>query len=114
MRTAIVVVIAGLVGCQHRDESPPPNKKPAALQPKPKVVRGAAGDEDVRLLLADIASAKACELIRNQFRGLRAPDNHDLVTGTLWIRDCKITHDGPNVTLELIGNGWQWADQTKK
>jgi hypothetical protein len=115
MRTAVVVVLAGLIGCQHRDESSraeadPPKQPP----PKPAVVRGAAGDEDIRLLLADVASAKACDLIRNQFRGLLAPDNHDLVTGTLWIRDCKITHDGTKVTAELIGNGWQWADQTKK
>ena len=64
-------------------------------------------------MLADVASAKACEMVRGQFRGLRAPDRPGLVTGTLWIRDCKLTNDGTNVKFELSGNGWQWAQQSK-
>jgi hypothetical protein len=53
-------------------------------------------------------------MIKGQFRPLRAPDRHDTVTGILWIRDCRITNAGTRVTFHLAGNGWQWADQTKR
>ena len=53
-------------------------------------------------------------MIRGQFRALRAPDRPDIATGVLWIRGCEITNDGARVTFHLTGNGWQWADQTKK
>lgn len=70
-------------------------------------------DDDLRELLAEVASSKACDLIRGQFRGLRAPDRPGVVTGVLWIRDCSITHEGTHVTYAIGGSGWQWADQTK-
>lgn len=73
--------------------------------------RGAAGDSDLRVMLAEIASAKGCELVRGQFRPLRDTDRPDVVTGMMWIRDCKIINDGTKVTFALSGNGWQWADQ---
>ena len=88
-------------------------KKPAA-EPIPSakpVERGAVGDGDLRVLLAELASAKACELMRGQFRPLRAIDRPDVVTGALWIRGCKITNAGTKVTFVLTGSGWQWADQ---
>lgn len=64
-------------------------------------------------MLAELASAKACTMIQGQFRPLRAPDRRDTVTGILWIRECRVTHEGTRVTFHLGGNGWQWADQTQ-
>ena len=62
-------------------------------------------------MLTELASAKACQLIRGQFRPLRAPDRPDVVTGVMWIRECKVSNVGSKVTVALSGNGWQWADQ---
>ncbi len=73
--------------------------------------RGAVGDSDLRVMLAGMASMKACELIRGQFRPLHAADRPDIVTGMMWIRDCKVTNVDTKVTFVLSGNGWQWADQ---
>lgn len=99
-------MIVLLAAC-HRDrpEPPPPVPKP--------VVRGAAGDSDLRAMLGEIASSKACEMIEGQFLPLRAPDRPEVRTGVLWIRRCAITSDGTRATFALSGNGWQWADQTK-
>jgi hypothetical protein len=53
--------------------------------------------------------------VRGQFRGLRAPDRPGVVTGVLWIRDCRITAGaGADVTFQLDTRGWQWAAQTKR
>ena len=73
----------------------------------------ATGDSELREMLAEVASAKACEMIRGQFQPLHAADRPQVVTGVLWVRECAITHDGTRVTYTLAGNGWQWADQTK-
>lgn len=84
---------------------------PPAKQPS----RVAVQDDDLRIMLAEIASAKACELIRGQFRGLRDPARPQTVTGIFWIRGCRITARGTHVTFQLSGNGWQWtAKATKK
>jgi hypothetical protein len=106
---ALMIGVVLFAAC-HRDrpEQPPP----PATAPKPPV-RGAAGDEDLRVMLAEIASSKACDMIEGQFLPLRAPDRPDVRTGVLWIRHCTITNDGTRVTFALSGNGWQWADQTK-
>ena len=53
-------------------------------------------------------------MIEGQFRGTRDKDRPDVVTGVLWIRECKITNDGTRVEFRLAGNGWQWSDQKKK
>jgi hypothetical protein len=74
----------------------------------------AAKPDDIRVMLSDVASAKACDMIRGQFRGLRAPDRPGVVTGVLWIRQCAITNEGTRVHFELAGDGWQWAQQEKK
>ena len=110
MRTISIVLAALAIACGGRDESmsPPP-------PPPDKPIRGAAGDADLRVMLAEIASAKACEQIRGSFRGLRAEGREDLTTGVLWLHDCKITNDGTRVTFELGGRGWQWtAKQTEQ
>lgn len=108
------MIAASLVfaGC-HRDpepEPPPPPSPPKAVAP----LRGAAGDTELRVMLSELASTKACAMIKGQFRPLRAPDRPGTVTGILWIRDCQIASDGTRVTFHLAGNGWQWAEQTKK
>ena len=88
---------------------------PAPPPPKPQPpLRGAAGDHDLRVLLAEIASARACEMIRGQFRPLRATERPDVSTGILWIRDCAITNDGTRLSLRLEGQGWQWAKKKQK
>jgi hypothetical protein len=65
-------------------------------------------------MLAEVASAKACEMMKGTFRGLRKEGEHDVTTGVLWTRDCKITNDGTNVTFRLGGHGWQWSEKVEK
>src|ERR1041385_8669682 len=109
MRMVPSVLVATLCCCGRSSDRP--------LPPPPKVtppVRGAVGDSDLRVMLAEVASAKACEMIKGAYRPLLASDDPSVVTGLLSIRDCKITNDGTHVTYELAGVGWQWADQTQK
>jgi hypothetical protein len=110
MRIVSIGVVATLCfACGKKEAEPPP-----PLPPPAKPARGAVGDRDLRVMLAEVASAKACEMMRGQLRGLRAEQDHDLTTGTLWIRDCNITNDGTNVTFHLAGHGWQWSEKTEK
>jgi hypothetical protein len=104
----LVVVLA----CKHEEPKPKPEAPPPPAAQAP--IRGAVGDHDLRVMLADVASAKACEMIEGQFRGTRDKDRPGVVTGVLWIRECKITNDGTRVEFRLAGNGWQWSDQKKK
>jgi hypothetical protein len=104
-----VLVATLCFACGKSDDKP--------LPPPPKVmppVRGAVGDSDLRVMLAELASSKACDMIRGAYRPLKGTDDKSLITGLLSIRDCKFTNDGTHVTYELAGVGWQWADQTKK
>ena len=112
MRRMAITIVSSLylAACKKSEPPPPPPVPPVAKQP----VRGAAGDDDLRVMLSDLASSKACTMIRGQFRALRAPERPGVATGVLWIRDCEIANDGARVTFHLKGNGWQWADQTKK
>ncbi|HUS29839.1 MAG TPA: hypothetical protein VMZ53_15145 [Kofleriaceae bacterium] len=93
-------------GNDERPLPPPPEVRPP--------VRGAVGDTDLRVMLAEIASSKACEIIKDSFRALKGTQDPNTMTGLLWIRECKITNAGTKVTYELAGQGWQWAEQTKK
>jgi hypothetical protein len=114
-RSAALVLAAALAlptaGCKR---APSVEQSAHATEPIPSakpVERGAVGDSDLRIMLTELASAKACELVKGQFRPLRAPDRPDVVTGIMWIRECKMTNVGRNVTVALSGNGWQWAEQ---
>jgi hypothetical protein len=109
MKTSLILSVALVAACS-RDEKSEQQRPPPPPAAKP-TVRGTAGDRDLRALLNDVASGKACEMFKGQFRALRAKDRPEVATGTLWIRDCHITPDG---TFTLVGNGWQWIDQTKK
>jgi hypothetical protein len=110
----MVVLVTMLVGACDRPprDAHDDHKAPAApIEAAKPAERGAVGDSDLRAMLAEIASAKACEFVRGQFRPLRAADRPEIVTGVMWIRDCKITNVDTKVTFALSGNGWQWADQ---
>jgi hypothetical protein len=109
MRTISIVLAATLsFACSKKQEPAPPPPPPS------KPVRGAVGDDNLRVMLAEIASSRACDMIRGSFRALRAEGRHDVTTGVLWMRDCKITNDGTKVTFHLGGQGWQWADKAEK
>lgn len=109
MRIACVVLTTSLIGCGGDKE-----QKPVAPPVPDKPIRGAAGDQDLRVMLAEIASAKACEMIRGSLRGLKSEQDKNLTTGVLWTRDCKITSDGTKVTFHLGGQGWQWNETTEQ
>jgi hypothetical protein len=99
-------------GCSSDDGGDKPSavstSKPAAP------VRGAAGDEDLRVMLAQIASARACDQIKGHFQALPADRRPQVMTGALWIHGCRITSTGTKVKFRLEGNGWQWIDEEKK
>jgi len=65
-------------------------------------------------MMAEIASAKGCDLMRGSYRPLFDAERPALATGVLWIRDCKLTNNETRVRYELGGTGWQWADQQQK
>lgn len=109
MRTWIVTGLV-LAACNRSDGELEP--RAPARPPLPE--RVAAEDKDLRVMVAEVAAAKACEMIRGQYRPLRAADRPDVVTGALWLRECKITQRGTKVTLRLGGRGWQWTDQQRE
>jgi len=88
----------------------PPKDPPRARQP----VRLASEDPNLRIMLAELAAAKACTLIRGQFRALRDPERPKVATGFLWIHGCRITQRSTHVDFKLTGYGWQWAQKEQK
>src|SRR5256885_1907675 len=105
MKTIVLVaVLLGAASC-HRDSerAPAPSATPAHGVEPP--IRGAAGDADLRVMLAEMASAKACEMIRGRFIPLRAPDRPGVTSGVLWIRGCEISRegDGPHILFAIDG-----------
>ncbi|HEX4454001.1 MAG TPA: hypothetical protein VH143_24225 [Kofleriaceae bacterium] len=108
---AVIALALALVACSraHHDE-------PQQAVTKPEVpLRDAVGDHDMRALVADLASSKACEQFEHNMRGMVDDKDKTKITGVLWIRQCKTTleGDGMHVTFELGGNGWQWNHTTK-
>lgn len=103
-----IVAALSLAACGS-DDKPAPKPRPAKAP-----VRGAVADEDLRVMLAELASSKACEMIQGSYRGLRGKEDPNTTTGILSMRECKLVNDGTNVKFTLGGVGWQWADQTKK
>jgi hypothetical protein len=96
--------------CRSEDET----SAPPVTTKSPAPVRGAAGDEDLRVMLAQIASARACDEIKGHFQALPADGRPQVMTGALWIHGCRITSSGTKVKFRLEGNGWQWIDEEKK
>ncbi len=107
MQIWLVAFLATLGACTRDSGSPPP-RPPTPVAP----IRGASGDSDLRVMLSELASSKACAMIRGGFQGLRAAKHPEVVTGVLWIRECKITNVGPHVKFLIAGNGWSWIDET--
>ena len=112
MRRLSLVVFGFMIATAacKREQPPIPASppKPVAVAP----IRGASGDSDLRVMLSELASARACSLVRGGFHGLRAPDHPDVVTGVLWIRGCEISNVGAHVDFHITGNGWLWVDKT--
>jgi hypothetical protein len=104
-----VLCFATVAACEHDPPPPPVPSKPAVVAP----MRGAAGDSDLRVMLSELASSKACGLIRGMFSGLHAHERPDVVTGVLWIRECEISNAGLHVTFHIVANGWLWVDEAK-
>ncbi|MFT3696477.1 MAG: hypothetical protein QM831_25275 [Kofleriaceae bacterium] len=102
------IALLTIAACSHADPKPEP-----APPPKPPI-RDAVGDRDLRAMIAEVASKKACDMIENQFRPLRDKERPDIANGVLWIRTCKLVNSDTKVSLELTGSGWTWADQDKK
>jgi hypothetical protein len=113
MRRDLLGILLLLCACDRAEddevEADAPTAPPAA-QPR----RVATQDEGLRVLVAELASSKACEMIRGQFRGLRDPKRPDTVIGDVWLRECRITNHGSRVTFHLSGNGWNWVAVVKK
>ena len=111
MRRGALILLSILSACTGDDdgEEAPPPAAPAA-QPR----RVATQDDNLRVLVAELTAARACEMIKGQFRGLKDKEDPDKVTGTVWIRECRVTNGGKTVTFHLGGNGWQWVEVTKK
>ncbi len=83
---------------------------PAAAQRRAAEIPKVA-DTNLRQLLAAIASAQACERVRNTYLGLESSDKPGVVTGNLWIRECSMTHEGTTVRFHFEGDGWQWVER---
>jgi hypothetical protein len=97
-----------------------PPAPPAAAAPS----RTAAGNEDLRRLMLDVAGTKACEKLRGKFIGLGgseadanligAEQGLASVTGRWLIRDCKERSERDALGLRIGGPGWQWVDRAQK
>jgi hypothetical protein len=111
MKLHAVIALACVAACSraHHDDVQQQQVAPKPQEP----VRDAVGDRDMRALVADLASAKACEQFEHNMRGMVDDKDKSHVTGVLWIRRCKITLDGTHVTFALGGNGWQWNHTEK-
>ena len=103
------LVLVALVACSSK--APPPDAPP----PPPEApLRDATGDADVRILVADLLAGRACDEAVHHFGGMRDKVRKQVITGQVWIRDCRITNDGTNVTAEISGDGWQWIEKSQK
>jgi hypothetical protein len=109
MRPAVLAFLVILAACKQ-EATPCPAALPEAKPPR----RTAMQDESLRVFLADIAAAKACNLIRGKLRALRDSERPDVATGVLWIKDCKIDSRGTKIDFQISGEGWQWAEETTK
>ena len=103
----VALVLAACSSKKAAPDAPPPPKPEAPL-------RDATGDADVRILVADLLSGRACEQAVHHFSGIKDKTRKTVTTGQVWIRECSISNEGTNLTVSIGGNGWQWADQDQK
>lgn len=125
MRAARSLAWIGLAlaaGCREderpeaREERAPEAEQPVAPGPPPPEPRRVAAEgEDLRIMLAEIASVRACDRLEGSFRGLRTGAAADApVTGILWVEGCEVTADGTDVAMMLTGRGWRWVERTSE
>lgn len=99
------------VGCSSSSpEAPIPSP---IQQPSVPVVRGAVGNDDARAMVSELMASKACEGLRGSFRSLRSPKDPNAITGVLWVKGCEMQSAGTGASVQLSGDGWQWADEIK-
>ena len=114
MKLPHVALCIAAAACSRAHHDEPTKAQPAVAPEKPHMpLRDAVGDSDMRALVSDLASAKACEQFEHNMKGLLADNDPARITGILWIRRCKITLDGNRMVFALGGNGWQWNETTK-
>lgn len=108
---SLATVAATLAACSSKKETPPePSLPPSPEQP----LRDAVGDADLRALIYDWLSVQACERITNHFSGIKDRERKDVINGQVWLRKCKITNDGKQLTAAIEGSGWQWQHKVEK
>jgi hypothetical protein len=108
MRASVLLSVllgVAVAACRHNAE------KPAPLPTPP--LRGAAGSTDLRIMAAELVSARVCDMIRGHFQALYAPGRPEAVTGVLWVRQCTSSSDGTRLRFDLAGEGWQWVKEKK-
>lgn len=114
MKRAVLLVAAIAACSSHKQEAkrdaagPPPPPKPE------EPLRDAAGDADIRALVMDLLSGNACKLAANHFSGIKDPARKLVITGQIWVRDCKVTANKDSISVDLVGSGWQWAEKGQK
>lgn len=109
MRRWICLVL--IAACSSKKATPPEPPPPA---PPQQPLRDAVGDADLRALVYDWLSAQACKRMTNHFSGIKDRLRKNVITGQVWIRDCKISNDGKQLFAEVSGSGWQWQHQVEK
>lgn len=106
--------ILGLVliaACSSKKQTPP---DPPVLPHPERPLRDAVGDADLRALVYDWLSTKACEKALHRFSGIKDRTRKGIINGQLWVRGCKITSDGSRLLAEVSGEGWQWQHVVQK
>lgn len=105
--------VTAIGGACFNDKPAPPQAAPQTPPPPAAPIRNAAGDEDLRVMLAQLAEGRGCDAVKGQFRALRDKARPDVVTGVLWIRGCRMLRRGTAITLELAAHGWQRLERAQ-
>ncbi len=107
---ALTLPLVAAAGCNRGESEEAETATSQRPSPPPaQPDRTAAADKDLRIMVAELAAAKACEMMRGQFRPLRAAQHPGVVTGVFWMKGCRIAQRGTNLTFHLSGDGWQWV-----
>jgi hypothetical protein len=108
---ALTLPMVAAAGCDRgeSEEAETATSQPLRAPPAPPD-RTAAADKDLRVMVAELAAAKACDMMRGQFRPLRAAERPGVATGVFWMKGCRIAQRGTDLTFHLSGDGWQWVE----
>lgn len=106
-----ILAFALIAACSSKKETPPdPPPEPKPEEP----LREAVANKDILALVYDYITAQACDKALHHFSGIKDRTRNGIVNGQIWIRGCKITNEGDQLTAELSGNGWQWQNKVEK